>query len=85
MKLSATVKDGGHSLREEWATHRRAPRELADTREQGRRLLDRASPSTPVSRADHAMVPLIGCGLRRAKLRLLECPVHADNRHCPGP
>lgn len=39
------------------------------TPEQGRRLLDRARPSTPRELRDHAMVAmLIGCGLRRAEL-----------------
>jgi site-specific recombinase XerC len=39
------------------------------TPEQGRRLLDRATPSTPHELRDHAMVAmLIGCGLRRAEL-----------------
>ena len=42
------------------------------TPEQGRRLLDRALPSTPRELRDHAMVAmLIGCGLRRAELLAL--------------
>jgi integrase len=42
------------------------------TPEQGRRLLDRATPSTPREFRDHAMVAmLIGCGLRRAELLAL--------------
>lgn len=42
------------------------------TPEQGRRLLDRATPSTPRELRDHAMVAmLIGCGLRRAELLAL--------------
>jgi site-specific recombinase XerD len=42
------------------------------TPEQGRRLLDSATPSTPRGLRDHAMVAmLIGCGLRRAELLAL--------------
>lgn len=42
------------------------------TPEQGRRLLDRATPSTTRELRDHAMVAmLIGCGLRRAELLAL--------------
>ena len=42
------------------------------TPEQGRRLLDRATPSTARELRDHAMVAmLIGCGLRRAELLAL--------------
>jgi integrase len=42
------------------------------TPEHGRRLLDYATPSTPRSLRDHAMVAmLIGCGLRRAELLAL--------------
>src|ERR687891_3660 len=42
------------------------------TPEQGRRLLDRATPSTRRELRDHAMVAmLIGCGLRRAELLAL--------------
>ncbi|MPZ20970.1 MAG: tyrosine-type recombinase/integrase [Luteitalea sp.] len=42
------------------------------TPEQGRRLLDRATPSTRREMRDHAMVAmLIGCGLRRAELLAL--------------
>lgn len=43
------------------------------TPEQGRRLLDDATPSTPRGLRDHAMVALlIGCGLRRAELLTLK-------------
>jgi integrase len=42
------------------------------TAEQGRRLLDRPTPSTARELRDHAMVAmLIGCGLRRAELLAL--------------
>ena len=42
------------------------------TTEQGRRLLDRTTPSTPRELRDHAMVAmLIGCGLRRGELLAL--------------
>ena len=42
------------------------------TPEQGRRLLERSTPSTPRALRDHAMVAmLIGCGLRRAELLAL--------------
>ena len=42
------------------------------TPEQGRRLLDRATPSSPRELRDHAMIAmLIGCGLRRAELLAL--------------
>ena len=42
------------------------------TPDQGRRLLDYATPSTPRGLRDHAMVAmLIGCGLRRAELLAL--------------
>ena len=42
------------------------------TPEQGRRLLECATPSTPRELRDHAMVAmLIGCGLRRAELLAL--------------
>jgi integrase len=42
------------------------------TPEQGRRLLDAATPSTPRDLRDHAMVALlIGCGLRRGELLAL--------------
>jgi len=42
------------------------------TPEQGRRLLEYATPSTPRGLRDHAMVAmLIGCGLRRAELLAL--------------
>src|SRR5436305_641422 len=42
------------------------------TSEQGRRLLERSTPSTPRDLRDHAMVAmLIGCGLRRAELLAL--------------
>jgi integrase len=42
------------------------------TPEQGRRLLDRATPASPRELRDHAMIAmLIGCGLRRAELLAL--------------
>ena len=42
------------------------------TPEQGRRLLEHSTPSTPRALRDHAMVAmLIGCGLRRAELLAL--------------
>ena len=42
------------------------------TPEQGRRLLEHSTPSTPRDLRDHAMVAmLIGCGLRRAELLAL--------------
>jgi integrase len=42
------------------------------TSEQGRRLLDARTPSTPRELRDHAMIAmLIGCGLRRAELLAL--------------
>jgi integrase len=42
------------------------------TPEQGRRLLEHSTPSTPRALRDHAMVTmLIGCGLRRAELLAL--------------
>jgi site-specific recombinase XerD len=41
------------------------------TPEQGRRLLEHSTPSTPRALRDHAMVAmLIGCGLRRAEFTL---------------
>ena len=44
------------------------------TPEQGRRLLEHSTPSTPRALRDHAMVAmLIGCGLRRAELLALTC------------
>jgi hypothetical protein len=59
---------GRHPPCEGGAAHRRSAGELG-TPEQGRRLLDRALPSTPRELRDHAMVAmLIGCGLRRAEL-----------------
>jgi integrase len=42
------------------------------TSEQGRRLLEHSTPSTPRALRDHAMLAmLIGCGLRRAELLAL--------------
>jgi len=44
------------------------------TPEQGRRLLEHSTPSTPRALRNHAMVAmLIGCGLRRAELLALTC------------
>jgi integrase len=44
------------------------------TSEQGRRLLEHSTPSTPRTLRDHPMVAmLIGCGLRRAQLLALTC------------